>query len=157
LQFSTNPTNLFASTKATLSSICGFNLDLATNCCGGSLVNPPKGHPKNALGTSGGTISCSRTYGTTAAGSYSNPLWTWFDPIIFDFSKNVTIKALISGVTGDQPCSLVVLDKNYAIKKSDDGNAPSVVTLSTKANYPYYIAVGYNDPAATITITYSQP
>jgi hypothetical protein len=160
LQFSTDPQLRFVS-KLLVDSICGFtpfnpSKNLA-QCCGG---NGGGDTPKSAtklLSASAGSLTGSLTYGNTAPPVGSRAYWTWVTNG-WDCLKLVALTATVKVGSTHQPCTLVLVDSETGllVKAADNGLSPNLTNINkAKAGKVYWIALGFDNPSAVGTLSYS--
>jgi hypothetical protein len=161
LQFSTDPQLRFVS-KLLVDSICGFTpYDSSKNlskCCGA----PVEEHGKTTtttklLSASAGSLTGSLTYGGTVPPAGSRAYWTWITNG-WDCLKLVSLSATVQVGSTHQSCTLVLIDSTTGllVKAADKGLSPNLSNINkAKAGRVYWIALGFDDPGAVGTLTYS--
>ena len=109
------------------------------------------------LSASAGALTGSLIYGGTTPPVGSRAYWTWVTNG-WDCLKLVALSATVKVGAAHQPCTLVLIDSTTGllVKAADNGLSPNLSNINkAKAGKVYWIALGFDNPSAIGTLTYS--
>jgi hypothetical protein len=160
LQYSTDPEWRFVP-KLLVDSICGFTpaprKQKVAPCCTGEVHPTSKTTTTKLLSASAGALTGSLMYGGTAPPAGSRAYWTWVTNG-WDCQKLVSLSATVTVGGTHKSCTLVIIDSDTGllVKAADKGLSPNITNINkAKAGKVYWVALGFDDPSAVGTLTYS--
>lgn len=160
LQHSTSPEWRFVP-KLLVDSICGFTpaprKQKVAPCCTGEVAPAAKTTTTKLLSAAAGSLTGSLMFGSIAPPAGSRAYWTWVTNG-WDCQKLVSLSATVTVGGTHKSCTLVIVDSDTGllVKAADKGLSPNLTNINkAKAGKVYWVALGFDDPTAIGTLTYS--